>query len=336
MVKLKKKRLIKRQNKKSQNSKILQLLFLAVLILLGIFFFQTISGSTQKVADTSPKKSLQLGTFQFTNPPTRAPIPKTTKQPLPTSPPAVPPDYGTCVVNQPIDNCTCGSSRSRWLYCPPKKPMDTPNCIEGDPVCAGIIHDFPECEWWCMDKPIIYLYPEKPTFVDVFIETSGEIIISDPLYPTDGWKKVLAYPNGNLSYQGGQYRELFYESSVEKINPPKTGFIIESKDLGKELKTFTKKLGLNTFESNEFIAYWVPTLQKLNKKYILVSILNTAEKKRVDSVHITPNPDTRIEFMAYFKGLDHIIPTEKFIYPQIPERIGFTMVEWGGIIDRGL
>lgn len=329
--KTKKKKIIKRENK----NKLLLLLIAGTLLIL-FFLTQIKTVGVQKVADTGAKKSLQLGTFQFTEPPTQPPKQKITQPPLPTSPPAAPPDYGTCVVNQPIDNCTCGSSRVRWLYCPPKKPMETPNCIEGDPVCEGIIHDFPECTWWCMDKPIIYLYPEIPTFVDVKIETPGEIIISDPLYPKGGWKDVLAYPNGNLSYQGKQYRELFYESGVTEINPPKTGFIIESKNLEKELKTFTKKLGLNIFESSEFLTYWVPTLQGLNKKYILVSILDKGEKERVDSVHITPNPDTRIEFMAYFKGLDHVIPTEKFIYPHVPERVGFTIVEWGGTIDRNL
>ncbi|HVT01646.1 MAG TPA: hypothetical protein VHE53_05480, partial [Patescibacteria group bacterium] len=61
---------------------------------------------------------------------------------------------------------------------------------------------------YCVGKPVIYLYPTKPTLVDVSVKTSGRIVVSDPLYPDDGWRSVLANPDGKLIYKNKKYKEL--------------------------------------------------------------------------------------------------------------------------------
>jgi preprotein translocase subunit SecA len=115
---------------------------------------------------------------------------------------------------------------------------------------------------------------------------------------------------------------------------PNNGIFINSENLSEELKSSTEKLGLNSFESEEFVNYWTPRLTDLNKKYIFFSILDREEKERTDHVEISPKPDTFIQFIAYFKGFDEKFDTNEFVYPEKQERKGFTAIEWGGVIDR--
>ncbi len=184
----------------------------------------------------------------------------------------------------------------------------------------------------CYGKPVIMLYPTSDTFVDVEVVTSGKIIVSDPTYPTGGWKNVLAKPNGSLTYQGKHYSELFYESEV-KNTPPQDGIVIASSSLGPKLKSIIYKLGLNEAESTEFLNYWLPKLKDLNSPYILFSLIDSTTKELNDRVIINPQPTTRIEFIAYFKPLAYPIAVQTLNPQQRPKRIGFTEVEWGGTID---
>lgn len=191
------------------------------------------------------------------------------------------------------------------------------------------------CVEWCIGKPVIYLYPEVPTFINVEVTVPGHIFISDPLYPEGGWQDVLAYPNGNLEYKGKSYRDLYYETALNTdLRKPKNGIIIPSNQLENKLKEYTMKLGLNEFESSEFNEYWVPLLEDLDAPYILFSILERDEKERIDHVEIIPAPDTFIDFIAYFKPVYQLYAPETLVLPAKPqERLGFTAVEWGGTID---
>lgn len=187
---------------------------------------------------------------------------------------------------------------------------------------------------FCVGKPVIYLYPKKDTLVNVKLNIPGDITESIPLYPAGGWNNVLAHPNGTLEYLGKTYSELYYESTVDKVNPPQKGIVVEKNKLEEELKTLTFKLGLIDKEQQEFLDYWLPRLRELNSPYVFVSVIEPQEKERIDGVSIIPAPDTKIEFLVYFKGFDKKISVEPLILPvKPPQRIGFTAVEWGGTID---
>lgn len=192
----------------------------------------------------------------------------------------------------------------------------------------------PGCKYACMGKPVVYLYPTKPTLVSVTVETPGSIIASDPLYPENGWKDVLAHPDGTLLYKDKKYSELFYETSVNKrIAMPEQGIVIPSEELEQTLRSSIARLGLIQKEQDEFLEYWVPVLQNLHSPYILFSILPPDVKDSVDRLIISPKPDTRIEFIAYFKPLKQPITIRPLDLPKTPpQRIGFTEVEWGGTI----
>jgi hypothetical protein len=171
--------------------------------------------------------------------------------------------------------------------------------------------------------------------VDVNLAIPGHVTVSIPTYEADGWQDVLAHPGGKLSYRGKTYSELYYESAVTRANPPKTGVIIEKHDLRSRLSELLTQFGLNQAEKQEFMDYWMPRLTALPGNYILFSIFDPVEKERVDSVHLNPEPDTRIEILAYFKPLEFPIFISPLVLPENPPtRNGFTMVEWGGTIDR--
>lgn len=201
-----------------------------------------------------------------------------------------------------------------------------------DDLCA-LDRYAPDDGIYCIDKPVIYLYPETATLMNVSVETEGKIVVSDPIYPTGGWKNVLAFPNGRLIYQGEEYRELFYESEASNIKIPQEGLIVKKEDIGKALKNINKRLGLTEFESKELTDFWVPRLRNISLPYIVVSLIIDAEKDRIDKIHIKPEPDTLIEILYYFRPVDKIIDIQPLRLSQTPERLGFTAVEWGGTIE---
>jgi hypothetical protein len=253
---------------------------------------------------------------------------------------------------------TCQCMDTNAVACPSDNPaIGTPSCSNGSIAmrlppglgpwyCVqigspGMTDPNPPappsgCSAACIAKPVIYLYPEHAMPVDVSVKVPGTIAVSDPLYPQNGWKNVLARPDGSLTYQGKQYSELFYESSVTpKIQMPKTGIVIRSDELSEKLTTATTRLGLNEKEQKEFLEYWVPALTNLHTAYIFFSIFPPDVKESLDHVTVSPAPDTRIEFIAYFKGLTKPIAVDPLVFPATPPaRNGFTEVEWGGTIDR--
>ncbi len=301
------------------------------------------------------EKGLQIDTFLFiTVTPSPSPTPSPIPQPAPNNPPPEAPvvpvgpncsnpgQEPCCAANaRKTSGCTCKDVEGLECYEPsgcdknPGGGTCEPKFYEKDkPGYQDHLTD-PNCYGWCWAKPVIYLYPTKKTLVDVRLEITGKVVISDPLYPLDGWKNVEAYPDGTLYYQGKKYRELYYETSVDKINPPKNGIVIPLDNLEKELRHATAKIGLNTFEQKEFLDYWVERLNKLNSPYILFSVIDPVEKERTDRIVINPTPQTRIEFLAYFKPLKSPIHIDPLILPkEPPKRIGFTEVEWGGTIDQ--
>lgn len=252
---------------------------------------------------------------------------------------------GKCGPDSERINCTCPEPYGMPIdYCP-----ITSNLCSGQPEFVPYHVSLPShtcrlgasegppragCKGWCVAKPVIYLYPEKDTLVDVSIRTPGKIVISNPVYPEDGWQNVLAHPDGTLLYQNHQYAELFYETAPDVVHEPTNGIVIAQNQLPKTLRSIITQLGLTTPEQDEFLSFWLPRLQKLHSPYIFFSILDPLEKERTDHVRISPKPDTMIAFIAFFKPMKTKFSTKPtLLLPKKPERRGFTAVEWGGTID---
>lgn len=217
------------------------------------------------------------------------------------------------------------------------QPVTVYKCPEPWGIIGGRymppIPDDAQCVDFCFGKPVIYLYPTEPILASVTVTVPGIITESIPKYPKAGWQDILALPSGKLFYQGKAYTELYYESQVAAYDKPTNGIIIPTAQLRPTLQGLVTQLVLTKPEVEEFLAYWLPKLQALHKQYVLFSVLLPAAKEAVDMVHVTPKPQTRIEFLVYFKGLDEPLEIPRLQLPKRPQRHGFTMVEWGGTID---
>lgn len=175
-------------------------------------------------------------------------------------------------------------------------------------------------------KPVVYLYPTKPT--NVTVKVDAKITKSDPTYPTDGWK-VLAMPNGTLFSGGKQYDSLFWEGTGHEYPTVIQGTIIAQSDIASALRTQLVQLGLNQKEADDFLAFWLPKMPKT--PYVRVTWFGKSQMDRLAPLTITPKPDTVIRIFMDFEGLGRPIS----IQPQrlaAPVRKGFTAVEWGGLL----
>jgi len=181
-------------------------------------------------------------------------------------------------------------------------------------------------------KPVIYLYPTQKT--EVSIKVGALIRKSEPSYEKSGWN-VLAYPDGKIIFSGQQYDSLFWEGLGDGPYPNLRdyGFVIPQKELLTTLKNHLSLLGLNQKESADFLEFWWPKMPKT--PYVRLTWFGTKEMDMLAPLEVIPQPDTKIRIFLDFEGLEK----PKFLIPQklsSVKRVGFTLVEWGGLLTGHL
>jgi len=315
-----------------------------VLILVTAFAFLLTSGKMFNISNTDPNEKYESPVTSGDTQKKNLQLKKLTFQPKPT------PIVNACNhdMSKKVDPNVCKDCIAWLVLCKAGLCTDvdtTKSKMPGDKTT--VCPEFDQngwCQsygkegdgWYCIGKPVIYLYPTIPTLVNVKIRTEGAVVVSDPqIEKENGWTNVMAHPNGILFYNDQPFRELFYESEAQNVSQPKAGFVFKKENLKKELTDFIEKLGLTREdEKDEFLEWWLPRLEAFESPYWFVSILEKDEKRRIDEVTISPKPDTFIEFIAYFKPLENAEEVEKLILPPTPQRKGFTAVEWGGVIGK--
>ncbi|MFH0862036.1 MAG: hypothetical protein V1875_03305 [Candidatus Altiarchaeota archaeon] len=186
-------------------------------------------------------------------------------------------------------------------------------------VCAG--HAFPPG----VKKPAVYLYPVEKASISVHINVNGFITQSLPAY-ADGWE-VSAEPSGRID---GRYDYLYYEAQLRRLDVPAGGWIVEYGDLDAWFDANLPRLGLNKKETAQFKDYWLEELPK--SEYYEIRVLDDEFLEENMGMAISPKPDTVIRLIFHFKPVKEggILPAPK---TATPERKGFTVVEWGGVLD---
>lgn len=179
-------------------------------------------------------------------------------------------------------------------------------------------------------KPVIYLYPETQTEVNVRLELNGKVTYSYPEYNNAlGWT-VTAEPDGQLTDKdGNKYPYLFWEGDI-RIKPDLSkGFCVKGEDTESFLKDALRRLGLSDAEAADFIAYWCPEMQQ--NKYNIITF-QTSRYEDVSGLKVSPKPDTVIRVNMLWYATDKpvdIAPQDlDAVNPAV--RKGFTVVEWGG------
>jgi len=175
-------------------------------------------------------------------------------------------------------------------------------------------------------KPILYLYPENDTDISIKLKYSENIAHSYPKYPKNGWK-VKAKKDGTIIYNNKKYYSLFWEMLDYGDFKFNEGFIVKRSELIPFLEKSLKTLGLNFKESQEFIIFWLPILEK--NELTLIKF-ETSEYNKKQPIEILPKPDTLIRIMMHYKKVDANLKIKKQVLPE-GKRIGFTAIEWGGM-----
>lgn len=177
-------------------------------------------------------------------------------------------------------------------------------------------------------KPVIYLYPEKEEVLNVAV--GADVRISVPEYGS-GWRNVTAQPNGRLMVDGAAYDYLFWEGlghgPYPKINK---GFVVPQADVEKTLWAQLAQQGLNEKESTDFMEFWLPLIPKT--PYVRLSWLTTAQMNLLAPLTLSKQPNTLIRVFLEFEGLKKPIAIEGQQF-NAPKRKGFTVVEWGGLLQ---
>ena len=184
---------------------------------------------------------------------------------------------------------------------------------------------------WGVDlKPVIYLYPQKETNINVKLDYKWEIFADYPKYDKSiKWWNITAYPNWTVidNRDNKEYSYLFWEWIPEKnINwNLSRGFIVEWKDSREFLQKTLSEMWMVPREYNEFIVFWYPKM--MSNKY---NLIHFAWKKYTEnaSLEITPKPDSILRVFMLMKPLKEKIK----IKPQVLEKFkrkGFAVIEWG-------
>ena len=178
-----------------------------------------------------------------------------------------------------------------------------------------------------LDKPIIYLYPEKEQEVTVKLGHPEKLTCTYPKYK-DSWN-VIAKPNGDLIdlETNRNLYALYWEGKNTIPANMKEGFVVKGEDSIEFLEEKLAILGLTEREAEEFIIYWLPKLEK--NKYNFIRFQTIEEINENMPLDISPRPDTIIRVMMEFKGLNTLIEVKEQELVT-PERKGFVAVEWGG------
>lgn len=180
-------------------------------------------------------------------------------------------------------------------------------------------------------KPVIYLYPEQETKVNVQLSFNGTLTSTYPTLPPEGWS-VTAQPDGTLTDEEGRsYRYLFWEGVANVDWKQDSGFLVKAEDAREFLEESLTQLGLNELEQNDFITYWLPKLEKNGESFVTFA----AEQYTDNAVlTVTPQPDSVLRVQMLISKVDdnNRVAFQKLPEQELPrfEREGFVLVEWGG------
>lgn len=178
-------------------------------------------------------------------------------------------------------------------------------------------------------KPVLYLYPKNDnTKINVTFEKPGLLTTTYPKFK--GSWNVTANKNGDLyDSEGKYYYGLYWEEEGSTKVDFSEGFYVTKENAIEFLEEKLSIIGLSDRERNEFIMYWLPILEKNEKNLVYFEL--TEEREEFNKLNITPKPDSLLRMAIHVKKVNKNtnIKEQKL---KTFERVGFTAVEWGGVV----
>ena len=186
-----------------------------------------------------------------------------------------------------------------------------------------------------LEKPVIYLYPTEKIAIEIKLDLKGKLLTTFPKYDKN-WD-VIAEPNGQIfdKKTNRYYSSLFWDGTIdfpEEHYKYHDGFIVPKEKSIEFLIEKLEHIGLNNQETNEFIQYWLPLLER--NKYNFIHFLVNEECDEIAILNVNPKPETTIRIYMEFYGLENFTEIKEQQLPKT-ERKGFTLVEWGGVDFSG-
>ena len=181
-----------------------------------------------------------------------------------------------------------------------------------------------------LEKPVIYLYPTEKTAIDIKLDLKGKLLTTFPKYDKN-WD-VIAEPNGQIfdKKTNRYYSSLFWDGTIDFPSAHykfDDGFVVAKEKLVAFFIEKLEHIGLNNQETNDFIQYWLPILERNN--YNFIHFLVNEECDEIATLNVNPKPETSIRIYMEFYGLEKFTVIKEQQLPKT-ERKGFTLVEWGG------
>ena len=190
-----------------------------------------------------------------------------------------------------------------------------------------------------------YLYPTKKETLTVQLHPIGSIGKSIPEYITGyavipvfkgkkfipenkkGWNVIVA-PGGRIN---GTYDCLFCEATLFFNFTLDAGWVLQRSNFARRMNEILVNIGLNDKERADFMDYW-PKRMDWKKKYCIAYYLKRNEMDKAAPLTISKTPESLLRLFFKFVPTDTLVTVpepkvEKF------QRIGFSVVEWGGILD---
>jgi hypothetical protein len=187
----------------------------------------------------------------------------------------------------------------------------------------------------CWAEPLIYLYPQERTDIQISLSKNINLTDSSPKHLST-WK-VTAYPDGKIFDKASDrwYQYLYWEGLAPLNEKPVIVNVIDKNNIHTYLEGTLKKLGLNGKEVGDFEAYWEPKLTQ--SPYYLLSFYDKSALDKIAPLEINPKPDTSIRVLMTYQGLTSPIEVKNMEESYVtPQRKGFTLVEWGGILQEAV
>lgn len=201
-------------------------------------------------------------------------------------------------------------------------------------ICAVIgykIIDTKKCTY-TDDKPVIYIYNttgKKEVTVGIEKIHGENLKLTYPKAYKNYWT-VIADETGKLLVDGKKYNYLYWEDTTTVPFNIDKGFCVRGTDTVEFLESALEDLGLNEYERNDFITYWLP--QMVDNKYNLISF-NPPEYEKYYALKSNPKSDNTIRvFMVFIKSNEYVdLERQNLSAFNNLERDGLTIVEWGGM-----
>lgn len=194
---------------------------------------------------------------------------------------------------------------------------------EEESSSSGHTPDFPPD----VRKPIIYFYPEEEMDLSVTFVNEEMLTTTYPKY--DGGWDIHIKEDGTFTVPGSdrEYYGLYYESIPNYECTFETGFYVTGENAASFLEEKMDYMGFNNRETDEFIMYWLPILERNEQS--LVYFEETLERNEESPLIFSTAPDTLIRTCIHIKKVDAPIDMVPQELTHV-ERSGFTVTEWGG------